>query len=113
MEESPAELPPAPDPLLVMVQQVAAAASDRDGAVELVVNATAVPARNGVELTLADRWKGLSHARREQWAAQWWQRLEAAGYSELTLLSEQGITLGRTARVGQGMVLCDLASAET
>ena len=113
MEESPAELSPEPDPLLVMVQEVAAAASDRDGAVELVVNATAVPGRNGVELILSERWNGLSHARREQWAAQWWQRLESAGYSELTLLSEQGITLARTARVGQGMVLLDQSSAET
>ena len=72
----------------------------------------AMSARNGVDLTLAGGWKELPSTRREQLADQWWKRLDSAGYSELTLRTEQGAVLGRSARVGQGMLLFDLASAE-
>ena len=103
--------PPPSDPLLVMLREVSAPLADGD-VQKILVKAMAMPARNGVDLTLAGGWKELPSTRREQLADQWWKRLNSAGYSELTLRTEQGAVLGRSARVGHGMLLFDLASAE-
>ena len=104
--------PAEPDPLLSLVlgrETQAGAAPVLDGeAVEgmaVVLAADADRARNAVVITLGKAWSALPTAERQTLAEDWWERIEREGYSALMLRSESGLVLGRSARVGQGMVL--------
>ena len=109
--------PAEPDPLLSLVlgrETKAGAIPVRDGmeveavdvdGMALVLTADADSARNAVVITLGSTWSSLPTAQRQTLAETWWERLEREGYSALMLRSESGLVLGRTARVGQGMVL--------
>lgn len=115
--QPPVELPPPvqqeasraeePDPLLRLVL-------GRDGEMRtpsagdamLLVKAVGEdPERNAVTITLGGDWSELQTGPRQTLADTWWQRVEGAGYSVMILQSEEGARLGRSARVGQGMVL--------
>lgn len=109
--------PAEPDPLLSLVlgretQGGAAPVSDGmavdgvsvDGKA-VVLAADADRARNAVVITLGSAWSELPTAQRQTLAETWWERIEREGYSALMLRSESGLVLGRSARVGQGMVL--------
>lgn len=94
-----------PDPLLVTLQQAAEQSSVGVDAPKLVLAIARRPERNGVQLTLAASWCALKQSRRQELADQWLEQSQAAGYDELLLQSEQGKRWGRSARVGQGMVI--------
>ena len=96
---------PLSDPLLVTLQQAAEQSSVGVDAPKLVLAIARQPERNGVQLTLAASWCDLKQSRRQELADQWLVQIQAAGYDELLLQSDQGDRLGRSARVGQGMVI--------
>ena len=96
---------PLPDPLLVTLQKAAASTGVGVDAPKLVLAIARRPERNGVQLTLAASWCDLKQGRRQELADQWLEQSQAAGYDELLLQSEQGTGWGRSARVGQGMVI--------
>ena len=104
--------PAEPDPLLSLVlgrETQAGAAPVLDGeavkGMAVVLAADADRARNAVVITLGKAWSALPTAERQTLAEDWWDRIEREGYSALMLRSESGLVLGRSARVGQGMVL--------
>ena len=74
-------------------------------AMAVVLAADADRARNAVVIPLGSAWSALPPAQRQTLAEAWWERIEREGYSALMLRSESGLVLGRSARVGQGMVL--------
>ena len=96
---------PLPDPLLVTLQQAAESTGAGVDASKLVLKIARRPERNGVQLTLGASWCDLKQSRRQELADRWLEQSQAAGYDELLLQSEQGKRLGRSARVGQGMVI--------
>ena len=99
--------PAEPDPLLSLVlgreTQAGSALINDEKAVVLAADADR--ARNAVVITLGSAWSDLPTAQRQTLAETWWERIEREGYSALMLRSESGLVLGRSARVGQGMVL--------
>ena len=96
---------PLPDPLLLTLQQVAESTGAGVDDSNLVLAIARRPERNGVQLTLGASWCDLKQSRRQELADQWLEQIQAAGYDELLLQSEQGQRWGRSARVGQGMVI--------
>ena len=96
---------PLSDPLLVTLQQAAESTGAGVDASKLVLAIARQPERNGVQLTLGASWCDLKQGRRQELADQWLEQSQAAGYDELLLQSEQGTRWGRSARVGQGMVI--------
>ena len=96
---------PLPDPLLVTLQQAAESTGAGVDAPKLVLAIARRPERNGVQLTLAASWCDLKQSRRQEMADRWLEQIQVAGYDELLLQSEQGQRWGRSARVGQGMVI--------
>ena len=96
---------PLPDPLLVTLQQAAESTGAGVDAPKLVLAIARRPERNGVQLTLAASWCDLKQSRRQELADRWLEQIQVAGYDELLLQSEQGQRWGRSARVGQGMVI--------
>ena len=96
---------PLPDPLLVTLQQAAESTGAGVDAPKLVLAIARRPERNGVQLTLAESWCDLKQSRRQELADRWLEQIQVAGYDELLLQSEQGQRWGRSARVGQGMVI--------
>ncbi|WP_115017986.1 hypothetical protein [Synechococcus sp. UW140] len=95
----------AADPLLALLLESTDPLTPAEDEAALLTAALPLPARNAVALTISDAWLDLSQQRRQQLADLWWERLGSEGYAELTLVSSQGIQLGRNARVGQGMVV--------
>jgi len=85
------------DPLLQFL-----AADDSDG---LILAAEPQLSRNSVRLLVSDDWLDWPQARRQALAESWWERLEAEGFSALTIESSDQRLLARTARVGNGMIL--------
>ena len=85
------------DPLLQFL-----AADDSDG---LILAAEPQLSRNSVRLLVSDDWLAWPQARRQALAERWWERLEAEGFSALTIESSDQRLLARTARVGNGMIL--------
>lgn len=99
------------DPLLVILQQAAEPSGVGVEAPNLVLAIARQPDRNGVQLTLAASWCNLKQSRRQALADQWLEQIQAAGYDELLLQSDQGDRWGRSARVGLGMVIPELQAA--
>jgi hypothetical protein len=102
LEQPPPEEPlasaPPPDPLLEALageEQAellqAARVREPDGGLELVLE------RSG--------WQHQAPAQRQRLAEQWQRRAAALGHERLWLLDPQGAPLGRSARVGSGMIL--------
>ncbi|MCP9926824.1 hypothetical protein [Cyanobium sp. CH-040] len=91
--------PPAPDPLLALLQP----ADPR----QLVRAVRERPALACLQLELAAGFQALAPAERQRQAETWRQRAVDLGYERLELLDGSGRLLGRTARVGSGMILLD------
>ena len=102
LEEPPLEEPlasvPPPDPLLQ-----ALAGEER---AELLRAARVREPDGGLELVLErSGWQQQAPAQRQRLAEQWQRRAAALGHERLWLLDERGAPLGRSARVGSGMIL--------
>ncbi len=75
----------------------------------LLRSAQPVPEQDRLLLELSvDVWAQMSIDQRQTLASSWLQSALELGYSSLQLLNEQGELLGRSARVGGGMILFDL-----
>ena len=71
----------------------------------LLASATPQPAQNRLVLQVTDAWNRLGPSVRTSIAADWQQRSRDLGYSSLQLVDGQQTLLGRSARVGSGMIL--------
>jgi hypothetical protein len=60
---------------------------------------------NRLELRLAESWWDLPEPRRQELARAWQARCADLGYGELRLLARDDQLIGRSARVGSGMIL--------
>ena len=60
---------------------------------------------NHLDLRLAESWWELQEARRQELAMEWQARCVDLGYGELRLLARDDQLIGRSARVGSGMIL--------
>ncbi len=90
-------VPPPPDPLLALLKS-----ADPRGLVQAL---EAVPARSCLELRLAAAFTALAPETQQQQAESWRGRAQELGYERLELVDGAGRLLGRTARVGSGMIL--------
>ena len=73
----------------------------------LLASATPQPAQNRLVLQVSDVWTSLGPSVRTSIAENWQQRSRDLGYSSLQLVDGQQTLLGRSARVGSGMILFD------
>ena len=71
----------------------------------LLASATPQPAQNRLVLQVSDAWNNLGPLVRTSIAEDWQQRSRDLGYSSLQLVDGQQTLLGRSARVGSGMIL--------
>ena len=71
----------------------------------LLASATPQPAQNRLVLQVSDAWNDLGPSVRTSIAEDWQQRSRDLGYSSLQLVDGQQTLLGRSARVGSGMIL--------
>ena len=71
----------------------------------LLASATPQPAQNRLVLQVSDVWTSLGPSVRTSIAEDWQQRSRDLGYSSLQLVDGQQTLLGRSARVGSGMIL--------
>lgn len=101
---SPPSPPPARDPLLV--------ALERDGAPLLLLEASPLPARGLLRLTVAPAYGRLREEQRWQRALAWWARAQEQGYEHMELRDSRGWLQARSALVGEGLVLFDNGGAE-
>ena len=121
---SPAELPPPPVPVPMPVETVAEqppVVPPLDPLLELLLGPDApsqllVSARPDGQalqlvLELSDRWSALPLAMRKQLAEDWQQRSSELGYEQLRLVDAADRLLGRSARVGVGMILYDIPAS--
>ena len=75
----------------------------------LLRSAKPVPEKDRLLLELSvDGWQQLSLDQRQTLASSWLQSAWELDYASLQLVDEQGDLLGRSARVGGGMILFDL-----
>ena len=75
----------------------------------LLRSAQPVPEQDQLLLELSvDVWAQMSIDQRQTLASSWLQSALELDYSSLQLLNQQGELLGRSARVGGGMILFDL-----
>ena len=75
----------------------------------LLLSAKPVPEQDRLLLGLSfDVWEQMAVDQRQTLASSWLQSALELDYSSLQLLNEQGELLGRSARVGGGMILFDL-----
>jgi hypothetical protein len=75
-------------------------ADDEPGLIQAIQAAGA-----GLRLELAPAFAALPAARRQRLAEDWLQRSRGLGYDTLTLEGERQELIGRSARVGSGMIL--------
>ena len=101
--------PPQPrltlDPLLELFLNQSAA----DG---VLLAASPQPEENRLVLELSEQWFLLTTERREALASDWFDRAVALDYQTLQLIDARNNLLGRSARVGTGMILFAPASQE-
>ena len=71
----------------------------------LLASATPQPAQNRLVLQVSDAWNNLGPSVRTSIAEDWQQRSRDLGYSSLQLVDGQQTLLGRSARVGSGVIL--------
>ena len=60
---------------------------------------------NRLLILLSESWWGLQDSRRQELAQAWQTRSKDLGYGELLLLGRDDQLIGRSARVGNGMIL--------
>ena len=105
--ESVAEKPPVVpslDPLLELLL-------GPDAPSQLLVSARPDGQALQLVLELSDRWSAVPLAMRKQLAEDWQQRGNELGYEQLRLVDAEDRLLGRSARVGVGMILYDIPAS--
>jgi hypothetical protein len=94
----PAEAPPLQlDPLLALLAE-----QDPDG---VITAARPQPAQSLLQLELREGFIALAAPRRHQLAESWLERTRSLGYTSLELVDPGGRLLGRSALVGDGMIM--------
>ena len=105
--ESVAEKPPVVpslDPLLELLL-------GPDAPSQLLVSARPDGQALQLVLELSDRWSAVPQVMRKQLAEDWQQRSNELGYEQLRLVDAEDRLLGRSARVGVGMILYDIPAS--
>ena len=107
-ESEQEQVPDLPPPLLAprLEDQLREAFNAADPE-PLVVRVDPEPAASLLRLFLANSFRQLPEPRRQLLAERWQQQASSLGYERLELQDQQARLLGRTALVGQGMVLLD------
>ena len=101
-QEEPSQPQLSFDPLFELFQDTAVPEG-------LLLSVKPVPEQDRLLLELSvDVWEQMAVDQRQTLASSWLQSALDLDYSSLQLLSEQGELLGRSARVGGGMILFDL-----
>ena len=105
-EVDPLPLPAEPlvslDPLLALLEEGSTA--------DLIVSIHPLPDQGVLELTPGDGFASLSTSARQQQADHWLDLSRSIGYDNLQLVDATGKLVGRSAQVGEGMILWNLAN---
>ena len=101
--EPPSVVPPL-DPLLELLL-------GPDVTSQLLVSARPDEQALQLVLELSDSWSVLPQAKRKQLAEDWQLRCRELGYEQLRLVDAADRLLGRSARVGVGMILYDIPAS--
>ena len=105
-EVDPLPLPAEPlvslDPLLALL--------DEGSTADLIASIHPLPDQGVLELTPSDGFAALSTSARQQQADHWLDLSRSIGYDNLQLVDATGKLVGRSAQVGEGMILWNLAN---
>ena len=105
-EADPLPLPAEPlvslDPLLALLEEGSTA--------DLIASIHPLPDQGVLELTPSDGFATLSTSARQQQADHWLDLSRSIGYDNLQLVDATGKLVGRSAQVGEGMILWNLAN---
>ena len=105
-EVDPLPLPAEPlvslDPLLALLEEGSTA--------DLIASIHPLPEQGVLELTPSDGFAALSTSARQQQADHWLDLSRSIGYDNLQLVDATGKLVGRSAQVGEGMILWNLAN---
>ena len=105
-EVDPLPLPAEPlvslDPLLALLEEGSTA--------DLIASIHPLPDQGVLELTPSDGFAALSTSARQQQADHWLDLSRSIGYDNLQLVDATGKLVGRSAQVGEGMILWNLAN---
>ena len=105
-EVDPLPLPAEPlvslDPLLALLEEGSTA--------DLIASIHPLPDQGVLELTPGDGFASLSTSARQQQADHWLDLSRSIGYDNLQLVDATGKLVGRSAQVGEGMILWNLAN---
>ncbi|CAK28048.1 Uncharacterized conserved membrane protein [Synechococcus sp. RCC307] len=106
LEVDPLPLPAEPlvslDPLLALL--------DEGSTADLIALIHPLPDQGVLELTPSDGFAALSTSARQQQADHWLDLSRSIGYDNLQLVDATGKLVGRSAQVGEGMILWNLAN---
>ena len=91
------------DPLLALLEEGSTA--------DLIASIHPLPDQGVLELTPRDGFASLSTSARQQQADHWLELSRSIGYDNLQLVDATGKLVGRSAQVGEGMILWNLASS--
>ena len=105
------ELAPPPQPMLTL-DPLLELFLDQSAADSVLLAASPQPEENRLVLELSEQWFLLTTERREALASDWFDRAVALDYQTLQLIDSRNNLLGRSARVGTGMILFAPASQE-
>ena len=110
-EEEPVAIIPEPEPPPPLrIDPLLELFLDGSAPEDLLLAAQPDGVNNRLELRLAESWWDLPEARRQELAMEWQVRSADLGYGELRLLARDDQLIGRSARVGSGMILFNSVS---
>lgn len=115
-QEEPPAAAPKPEPLplpaepLVSLDPLLALLEDGTTA-DLIASIHPLPDQGLLELTPSDGFTALPVAARQQQADHWLELSRSIGYDNLQLVDATGKLVGRSALVGEGMILWNLAAS--
>ena len=107
---APEQAPP-PQPMLTL-DPLLELFLDQSAAAGVLLAASPQPEENRLVLELSEQWFLLMTERREALASDWFDRAVALDYQTLQLIDSRNNLLGRSARVGTGMILFAPVSQE-
>ena len=106
VEEPVVILPePEPTPPPLRIDPLLELFLDGSAPEDLLLAAQPDAGNNRLLIRLAESWWELPEARRQELAQAWLDRCTEQGYGELRLLNRDDQLIGRSARVGSGMIL--------